>query len=63
MSEPKRGPGRPPGVVRSAHLHIKTLPATLERWRAAAELEGVSLTAWIEQHLERAANRSKGGKS
>lgn len=44
----------PKRARRTAKLDIRTLPATLARWRHAAAVAGVSLTEWVEHHLERA---------
>lgn len=47
-------PAIPKRARRTAKLDIRALPAALARWRRAAEGAGVSLTEWVEHHLDRA---------
>lgn len=48
---------------RTAKLDIRTLPTTLDDWRRAARRAGVSLTEWVEHHLNCACGADKIGGS
>lgn len=44
---------RPRGVL----LNLRVRPEQRERWRAAAEAEGVALSAWVRRVLDAASER------
>ena len=49
----------PKRARRTAKLDIRALPAALARWRHAAAAAGVSLTEWVEHHLDRACGAAQ----
>lgn len=55
----KRGPGRPPlgKKARSARFEIRLTGADLDRYQAAADREGLTLSAWWQAAAELAIAR------
>lgn len=39
----------------SGNLNIRTKPVDMDRWKAAAQASGMSLSAWVTIQLNRAA--------
>ncbi len=53
---PRPGAGRPPiGDGKRANLNIRTNESRIAAYREAAARAGVTLTAWVEMALDRAA--------
>ena len=60
----KKRVGRPPkgsGKTKSAYLDMRLEEAEKESFRAAAELAGLDLSAWIRERLRTAARRELEG--
>jgi uncharacterized protein (DUF1778 family) len=60
MSNAKKKRGRPPkgsANVKSVHLDMRIEPTEKDGFRAAAELAGLDLSAWIRERLRRAARK------
>ncbi len=50
--------GHRPAGLRSANLNVRATPAQYLRWRRAADLAGLSLSAWVERWLDELAGGS-----
>jgi hypothetical protein len=60
MSAAKQRRGRPPkgsDAIKSVHLDMRIHPTEKEGFRAAADLAGLDLSAWIRERLRLAARR------
>lgn len=59
MTEPARSRGRPPieHEPRSEKLVVRATPSARERWRAAADLTGDSLSDRVRDHLDEWSER------
>lgn len=61
----REGAGRPPveGEKRDRQHKVWATESALDRWRLAAEIEGLSLADWTREHLDEAAEKAlkKGG--
>ena len=60
MSESdKRGPGRPPINASAADklMRVRVTPEQFDRYNAAADAKGESLSQWTRSTLDRAAAR------
>lgn len=60
VTTPQRGRGRPPvgESTKTGHLHVKVDLSKKGRWVAAARADGLTLSAWCERTLDRAAQSS-----
>ncbi len=58
--KPPHPGGRPPSEnPRSANLNIRLYPLTKASWEAAAQAQGLSLTAWVCLACDAAAKKGK----